>query len=37
MKTFLDFQEYTILLVDDDPISLDAVAGYLEGFGFRLR
>ena len=37
MKTFLDFQEYTILLVDDDPISLDAVAGYLEGFGFKIE
>jgi signal transduction histidine kinase/DNA-binding response OmpR family regulator len=37
MRTFLDFQEYTILIVDDDPISLDAVAGYLEGFGFKIE
>jgi signal transduction histidine kinase/DNA-binding response OmpR family regulator len=37
MSALLDFQEYTILIVDDDPIISDAVTGYLEGFGFKIE
>ncbi len=33
----LNYQDYTILIVDDTPANLGVVADYLEGYGFEIR
>lgn len=32
----LDYENYTILIIDDDSTNLDMLLSYLEGYGFRL-
>lgn len=35
--TELDFQDYSILIVDDTPVNLRVIVSYLEGYGFGIR
>ncbi|MDD5370280.1 MAG: response regulator [Anaerolineaceae bacterium] len=36
-KSGLNFQDYTILVVDDTPVNLGVVVNYLESYGFDIR
>jgi signal transduction histidine kinase len=37
MPADFDFQDYTILIVDDTPVNLGVIVDFLEGYGFGIR
>ena len=37
MPAVFDFQDYTILIVDDTPVNLGVIVDFLEGYGFGIR